>query len=113
MKLPAGKFTEYVQIQRRQEQRGATGALERTEPELLYERWANVIPQASVRFQQLNAIWETMKAAYTLNGPTEVETGHWLEHRGRRFEVVGIQTPGNVPPGEAMEVTVICEGRDA
>ena len=113
MRLSAGKFDQFVLILEQSEQRGATGALERSEPEEVCRRWANAVPEASTRFQQLNAVWVSMKAAYTLNGPTPVVVGQWLEHQGRRLQIIGIETPGNVPPTECEQPTVICEGKDA
>ena len=91
----------------------ASGAVTRTwtSPESSIERWARIEDPRSIRFERLQVIHTHMTAAFTVPGWFAAEVGMRVTHDTRYFDVIGVETEGNVLPANADYITLLCEGR--
>lgn len=111
--LDPGQFKHFITVEKATETKAASGAATKDwdSIEETYERWAAIDDPRSVRFERLQVIHTHMTAAFTMPGWFAAEVGMRVTHDERTFDVIGVETEGNVRPINAPYVTLICEGR--
>lgn len=103
------RLTERITIEAPTETKSATGAKVETWSTFA-ERWAEVIPQNSQRFERLRVDHDGVTAMYRIRGRLAVTPKMRVVHLGRTFAIDGMECEGNRPPESAELITLICSG---
>jgi hypothetical protein len=108
MRLAISEYSHLVKILTRPKSVGPTGGEVFGTPTETAQRWAHAVPQASRRWQQLQTAYVELRAAFVLRQATDVKVGDMVEHAGKRFVVIAIETAAGLPAAQSSDVTVIC-----
>lgn len=104
-----GSYRNRVAFMAPTETTGATGAPQTSWSTETARRWADAVPSSSREYEATKQRYEEVEAIYRVPGFMPVTMRHRLVHDGREFEIVGLETTGNVDPVRARYITVVCK----